>query len=73
MPELPEVETVTSSIKKHLLNNKFKSLTVNWNKTLHNFSIEDFNNQIKDKRIKNIYRRGKFIVFDFNKSIMEKL
>ena len=70
MPELPEVETVTSSIKKHLLNNKFKSLTVNWNKTLHNFSIEDFNNQIKDKRIKNIYRRGKFIVFDFNKSIM---
>ena len=70
MPELPEVETVTNSIKKHLLDKKFFSLSVNWKKTLHNFSIEDFNNQIKNKQIKNIYRRGKFIVFDFKECIM---
>jgi len=70
MPELPEVETVTNSIKKHLLDKNFFSLSINWKKTLHNFSIEDFNNQIKNKQIKDIYRRGKFIVFDFKKCIM---
>ena len=66
MPELPEVETVTQSIKKHLLNKSFQILSLNWDKTLHNFSIKDFNNQIKNKKIKNIFSRGKFIVFDFN-------
>ncbi len=70
MPELPEVETVTNSIKKHLLNESFQSLSVNWDKTLHNFSIEQFNLRIKNKKINNIYRRGKFIVFDFDKCIM---
>ena len=70
MPELPEVETVTQSVKKHLLNQKFTSLTINWNKTLHNFSIKNFNNQIKNKKIQDIYRRGKFIVFDFQDCIM---
>ena len=70
MPELPEVETVTNSIKKHLLDKNFSSLSINWPKTLHNFSIKDFNNQIKNKQIKSIYRRGKFIIFDFKQCIM---
>tara|TARA_B100000029_G_scaffold514119_1_gene615753 strand:- start:2 stop:811 length:810 start_codon:yes stop_codon:yes gene_type:complete len=70
MPELPEVQTVTNSIKKHLLDKKFQSLIIKWNKTLHNFSIEDFNKQIKNQQIKDIYRRGKFIVFDFNECVM---
>jgi len=70
MPELPEVETVTNSIKKHLLDKNFSSLSINWPKTLHNFSIKDFNNQIKKKQIKSIYRRGKFIIFDFEQCIM---
>ncbi len=52
MPELPEVETVTNSIKKHLLDKNFSSLSINWPKTLHNFSIKDFNNQIKRNRSK---------------------
>ena len=70
MPELPEVETVTQSVKKHLLNQRFSLLNVNWSKTLHNFSTKNFNNQIKNKKIIDIYRRGKFIVFDFKSCIM---
>ena len=70
MPELPEVETVTESIKKHLINKKFTLLTVNWSKTLHNFSTISFKKQIKNKKIIDIYRRGKFIVFDFKDCIM---
>ena len=37
MPELPEVETVKNSIKKHLLNKRFVCLNVNWKKVLHNY------------------------------------
>ena len=70
MPELPEVETVTQSVKKHLLNHKFTLLNTNWSKVLHNFSVSDFNNHIKNKNISDVYRRGKFIIFDFNGFVM---
>ena len=70
MPELPEVETVTNSIKKHLIGKKFTSLVVNWKKTLHNFTPLDFSSKIKNLKIKNIYRRGKFIVIDLDKVIL---
>jgi len=64
MPELPEVETVTQSIKKHLIDKTFDSIHVNWSKVLHNFTISDFNSKIKGKAIKNVYRRAKYIVID---------
>ena len=70
MPELPEVETVKNSIKKHLLNKRFVCLNVNWKKVLHNFSVQNFNAKIKNKEIADIYRRGKYIIFDFNTCIM---
>ena len=42
MPELPEVETVTNSVKKHLIQKKLYKLTVKWPKVLDNFNIKDF-------------------------------
>ena len=48
MPELPEVETVTNSVKKHILNKSFNSLELFWPKTLDNFTILDFDKKIKD-------------------------
>ena len=48
MPELPEVETVTNSIKNHLINSSFTDLQINWTKTLHNFSFYDFESRIKN-------------------------
>ena len=44
MPELPEVETVTQSVKKHLMGKQFRSLDVNWQKTLHNFRVSELLN-----------------------------
>ena len=70
MPELPEVETVTKSIKKHLLNRKFKTLSINWPKVLHNFSEKDFQKKIKDQKIINIYRRAKYIILEFKTCII---
>ena len=54
MPELPEVETVTNSVKKHILNKSFNSLELFWPKTLDNFTILDFNEKIKGKKVINI-------------------
>ena len=70
MPELPEVETVTNSIKKHLIGKSFSSLNLIWDKTLHNFTISDFNRKVKNQIIINVYRRGKFIILDFNSCIL---
>ena len=39
MPELPEVETVTQSVKKHIMGKRFSSLDVNWRKVLDNFTL----------------------------------
>ena len=70
MPELPEVETVTQSVKKHLLSRQFDSIHVNWMKTLHNFTVSDFNNRVKDKVIKNVYRRAKYILLDLGGALI---
>ena len=70
MPELPEVETVTNSIKKHILNMSFDTLIIKWSKVLYNFSDSDFKSQIKNKKIVNVFRRAKYIIIDFNSCIM---
>ena len=70
MPELPEVHTVTKSVKKHILNQSFDAIFLNWNKTLDNFTINDFNRKVKDRPIIDVYRRAKYIVIDLNDSIM---
>ena len=70
MPELPEVETVTQSVKKHLIGSQFSSLSVNWQKTLHNFNEADFNVRVKNKSIKDVYRRGKYILIDLKEVLL---
>ena len=70
MPELPEVETVTNSIKRHILNMSFDDLTIKWPKVLYNFSDSDFEVQIKNKKIVNVFRRAKYIIIDFESCIM---
>jgi formamidopyrimidine-DNA glycosylase len=70
MPELPEVETVTNSIKNHLIYNCFTDLQINWTKTLHNFSFYDFESQIKNIPIQNVFRKGKYIIIDFFECIL---
>ena len=66
MPELPEVETVTQSVKKHLENQKFSSISVFWEKTLDNFTSDDFNSRVRGRPIKDVYRRAKYIIIDLS-------
>ena len=70
MPELPEVETVARSVKKHLIDNCFESIVVNWKKTPHNFTEAEFNNKVKGLPIRDVYRRGKYILIDFGSNLI---
>ena len=70
MPELPEVETVVKSIRAHLIGKSFSTITVNWPKTLHNFTQKNFNERIRGKKIVDVKRRAKYIVIYFDDILM---
>ena len=64
MPELPEVEVVTRSLKKTIKNRKIIRITVN-NRNLRFKLQKNFEQILKNKIIKNIKRKSKYIIFDF--------
>ena len=63
MPELPEVEVVTRSLKKSIKNLKIINITVN-NRNLRFKLPRNFENILKHKIVKNIKRKSKYIVLD---------
>lgn len=65
MPELPEVETVKETLKYKVLHKKIKDVKVLYPKMIEYPSIDKFIEIIKGKQIKDIYRRGKWLLFDF--------
>ena len=65
MPELPEVEVVTRSLKKTIKNLKIIKIEVN-NRNLRFKIPKNFKNILKNKIIKNIKRKSKYIVFDLD-------
>lgn len=70
MPELPEVQTVVDDlIAAGLIGATITAASVYWPRTIAGLSAEAFRNRIRGSKISAIYRRGKYIVFDFcNKS-----
>ena len=64
MPELPEVEVVTRSLKKSIKNCKIVNITVN-NRNLRFNLPENFERVLKNKIVKNVKRKSKYIIFDF--------
>ena len=64
MPELPEVEVVTRSLKKTIKNRKIIKITVN-NRNLRFKLPKNFESILKNKIVKNITRKSKYIIFDF--------
>ena len=65
MPELPEVEVVTRSLKKTIKNQKIIKITVN-NRNLRFRLPQNFEYVLKNKIVKNIERKSKYIIFDFD-------
>lgn len=64
MPELPEVETVKENLKKRLINTKINDVKVLYNNIIAYPDTNTFEKTLKNKKIKDITRRGKFIIFD---------
>lgn len=71
MPELPEVETIVRELNKSsLIGKTIISADVFWNRTIASPSLKDFCSLIAGQIIQTISRRGKYIVFTFNKSVL---
>lgn len=68
MPELPEVETVVQYIKPFVEGKIIQQIYPqnNYDKVLETHTPNLFNFNTKNKSINNIWRRGKYIVFDLS-------
>lgn len=67
MPELPEVQTVVNDlIKAGLCGKTIKSAKVYWHRSIAGHSVPAFCREIQAQRIKRIWRRAKYIVFDLS-------
>jgi formamidopyrimidine-DNA glycosylase len=66
MPELPEVETVKEVLKKKILNKIIKDVKVYWANIIEYPSKDEFISKIKGQTIKDINRRGKWLMFELD-------
>ena len=69
MPELPEVETVKETLKCNILGKKITNIEVYYDKIIQG-SCNDFISALKNEKIVDIKRVGKYLVFVFEKHIM---
>jgi len=70
MPELPEVQTVVDSLNKlKLKSRRIIRARVYWPKTIAGMAPTTFKKKIHGHRIREISRRGKFIVFSLSRDL----
>jgi len=65
MPELPEVETTVKDLRKKVLKRAFVDVWTD-SKTVKKPNFKTFKKEIKGKKINNIRRRAKYILFDLS-------
>ncbi len=70
MPELPEVETITRSLKGihngvafSIIGCEIHDALVLWDGTLANQLSDDFTARVRHQSVRSVKRRGKFLVF----------
>lgn len=67
MPELPEVQTVVNDLNAAGLEGAvIIAARIFWPRTIAAPGVRSFRRQIKGQKISAIWRRGKFLVFDFS-------
>jgi len=67
MPELPEVETTVRGLKPKALNRAFVGVWSDWEKLVKMpKTFFEFEKEIKNKKINNVWRRAKNIIFDLS-------
>ncbi len=68
MPELPEVETIVNQLSPLVKGKTFENINV-IHKSILNIPEEDFNEKCQGKKILDLKRRGKFIVFNLKNAL----
>ena len=63
MPELPEVETIKNELSPHIIGQRFAGIIVNDAKAVVKPDIKEFRRQLIGQKVKDIARRGKYLVF----------
>jgi formamidopyrimidine-DNA glycosylase len=67
MPELPEVETVARLIRPGMEGRAITGVSVGWVRTLGGASKARFGRAVVGTRVRRVWRRGKYIVFDLDR------
>ena len=62
MPELPEVETIRRDLAPAIVGRRFLDVTLNWPKMVLNPSPEAFSRRLVGQCIKELDRRGKYLI-----------
>ena len=70
MPELPEVQTTVSGLKEKVLNRTFLNVWTDTEKIFKKPEFKEFKRKIKGKKIKNIERAGKNIIFKLSENCL---
>ncbi len=71
MPELPEVETVRKDlIRLGLPGHVIQSADLFWHRTLAVPSLKEFQEKIAGAKIKDLARRGKYLIFNLDKGCL---
>lgn len=70
MPELPEVETTVTSLKQKVLGRTFLNVWTDTPKLVRKPSFSQFKKEIKGEKIKNVRRKGKYILFELEGKIL---
>jgi formamidopyrimidine-DNA glycosylase len=63
MPELPEVETIKNDLRPLLVGRTIVGATLDWGGAVGRPSPEEFMRQVVGRRIEDVQRRGKLLVF----------
>ncbi|HCN57091.1 MULTISPECIES: DNA-formamidopyrimidine glycosylase [unclassified Exiguobacterium] len=67
MPELPEVETVRRSLERTVSGKTISSVKVFHPKMIRGMEVAPFVDALKQERIERVERRGKFLLFTFDR------
>ena len=72
MPELPEVQTIVSDLRKILPGLKIAGVKTDWKKMFKNSSLENFKKEVVGEKILDVRRIGKNILIDLtgNKTVL---
>lgn len=66
MPELPEVETVRNTLKNFILGKEIRDVDIFYDRMIRNVDINTFKENIIGKKITDIHRRGKYLIFQLD-------